>query len=89
MNRAWYRIVWILEVVSILLLALTLSLPILDYSRSEILDWYRHPSAETLRAVRDSQRREFMWRLTLSAPFAATAILLIFPLRKLRSKLKK
>jgi hypothetical protein len=89
MNRIWYRILWAFEVVLILVIALILAIPIMDYGQREHMAWFLHPSAETLKAWQEKRREEFRVRLSTAAPIATAALLLAFPLFRLRSKTKK
>ena len=84
MNRSWFPILWALEVIAILAVALLLMLPIQDYAMREFKEWQRHPSAETEKALRDKQREEPLLRLAITAPFATAALLLAIPLFRLR-----
>jgi len=68
MNRIWYGILWVFEVIAIAVVALLLLIPIQDYARREFSEWYLHPSAGTLRAFREKQSEEFRVRLSIAAP---------------------
>ena len=86
MNRTWYRILWVFEAITIVAFAFLLTMPVQDYAMREFKEWQRHPSAETEGAFRDKQREEPLMRLTVAAPFGATALLLTIPLYHLRRK---
>jgi hypothetical protein len=83
-GRAWYAVLWILEIAAIVLVALLLLLPIQDYARREHMAWYLHPSEENLRAFQAKQHEEFLVRLGLATPIAIAALVLAL---RLRSKL--
>jgi hypothetical protein len=85
-NHTWYRILWVFEAIALIALAFLLTIPIQDYAMREFKEWQRHPSIETERAFRDKQREEPLLRMTIAAPFAATALLLAIPLYRLRGK---
>jgi hypothetical protein len=85
-NRTCYRILWVFEAIAVIAVAFLLTIPIQDYAMREFKEWHRHPSIETERAFRDKQRVEPLLRLTIAAPFAATALLLAIPLYRLRGK---
>jgi hypothetical protein len=71
---------------AVIAVAFLLTIPLQDYAMREFKEWQRHPSIETERAFRDKQREEPLLRLTIAAPFAATALLLVIPLYRLRRK---
>jgi len=89
MNRTWYRILWFLELVVILVIALVLILPIQDYALREFREWQLHPSPETLAAFQQKSRQESQLRMIIAAPFAMAAVILAFPLVRLRTKSRK
>ena len=84
-NRAWYRVMWAIEITAILIVILVLTVPIQDYALREFKEWLSHPSPETLTAFRNKQEEEPRFRMIVSAPFVALAVLLAFPLYRLRS----
>jgi hypothetical protein len=88
MNRRWYWVLWVFEVMAIVIVSLILTLPTQDFERREFFEWYQLPSAETLRSLREKQHEEFQLRLSIAAPFATAALLLAFPLFRLRPKSK-
>jgi hypothetical protein len=88
-NRSWYRALWVFEVMAIVIAALILTIPSQDFLRREFIEWYQHPPAETLRALREKQHEEFRLRVSTATPFAIAAPLLPFPLFRLRPKSKK
>lgn len=88
-HGAWYAILWAFEVVAVVAVVLLLMLPIQDYARREHLEWYLHPSTETLRAFQTKQREEFLVRVGIAAPIATAAFFLALPLLRLRSKRRK
>lgn len=85
-GRAWYAILWFLEIVAIVLVVLLLMLPIQDYARREHLRWYLQPTAENWQAFQAKQREEFLVRLGVATPIAIVAIFLAL---RLRSKARK
>ena len=89
MNRRWYWLLWVFEVMAIAIVALILTIPTQDFARRAFDEWYQHPSTETLRALRQKQHEEFRLRLSTAMPFAIAALLLAFPLFWLRPKSKK
>ncbi len=89
MNRPWYRVFWVFEVVAILVVVFVLTVPIQDYALREFNKWYSHPSPETLKAFQEKRQEEFRLRLTIADPFGAAALLLAFPLVRFRSKSRK
>jgi len=86
MKRRWYRVLWVFEVMIIVVVALLLTIPTQDFVRREFEEWHRHPSADTLRAVREKQHEEYQLRLSRAGALAAVALLLAFPLIRLRPK---
>ena len=88
-NRPWYRVFWVFEVVAILVVVFVLTVPIQDYALREFNKWYSHPSPETLKAFQEKRQEEFRLRLTIADPFGAAALLLAFPLVRFRSKSRK
>ena len=89
MNRIWYRVLWFLEIVAILVVAFVLTIPIQDYALREFKEWQRHPSPETMKAFQEKSNEEPQLRMIIAVPFAVAAILLAFPLVKFRSKSPK
>ena len=87
-NRTWYRVLSIVEISAILIATFVLIVPIQDYTLSEFKKWYSHPSPETLMAFRNKQQEESHLRMTIAAPFVTLAVLLVFPLCRLRQKSK-
>jgi hypothetical protein len=85
-NRVWYLMLWVFEVVAVVGLVLALVLPIQDYSLKGYLEWQQHPSPETYKTFLEKQRQERAARLVIAVPFAATAVLLTGPLRRYRLK---
>jgi len=80
-GRVRHVILWLLEILEILLVALLLMLPIQDYARREHLRWYLNPSAENWQALQSKQREEFLVRLGIATPIAILALFLGFRLR--------
>jgi hypothetical protein len=87
-NRTWYRVLWVVELTLIAIVALLLILPIQDYALREFKEWYSHPSPETLTAFRNKQQEESRLRITIAVPFVTLAVVLAFPLYRLRRKSK-
>ena len=85
-NRIWYVMLWVFEVVAIVGLVLTLALPIQHYALKEFFEWRQHPSPETYKAFLEKQRQERSVRFLVAVPFGVTAVLLTGPLRKHRRK---
>jgi len=81
-----YRVLWVCEVVSIVIFAFVLTVPVQDYAMREFKEWYRNPSPDTLKAFRLKQEEESHLRLVTAAPFGIAALLLVFPLFRLRPK---
>ena len=69
MKRGWYSVFWILELLTIAVLALILWLPIQDYALREFKDWQRNPSPKTLKALQDKRQDEVRLRLTAARTF--------------------
>ena len=88
MKRGWHNILWILELLTIAVLALILVLPIQDYALREFKDWQRNPSPQKLKAFQDKRQDEPRLRMTIAVPFIALAVLLAFPLSRYRPKPK-
>ncbi len=86
MKRGRYSVFWILELLTIAVLALILWLPIQDYALREFKDWQRNPSPQTLKALQDKRQDEVRLRLTAAVPFLALAALLAFRLFQSRAK---
>jgi len=88
MDRVWYRILAVVEISAILIATFVLTVPIQDYALREFKEWYSHPSPETLTAFRNKQQEESRLRMTIAVPFVTLAVLLAFPLYRLRRKSK-
>jgi len=88
MKRGRYSVFWILELLTIAVLALILWLPIQDYALREFKDWQRNPSPKTLKALQDKRQDEVRLRLTAAVPFLALAALLAFRLFQSGAKSK-
>ena len=86
MKRKLVPIFWILELLTIAVLALILWLPIQDYGLREFENWQRNPSPQTLKAFQDKRQDEVLLRLAVAVPFMALAVLLAFPLFQSRAK---
>ena len=86
MNRTWYRLLWTIEVLSIVGLVLALTVPVQDYARKEFFEWWQHPSPDTYKALVEKQHREQAVRFMIAVPFGIMAVLLAGPLRKYRQK---
>ena len=89
MNRIWYRVLWFLEIVVILVVAFVLTIPIRDYALREFKEWQHHPSPEAMRAFQDKSNEESQLRMIIAAPFVVAAVLLAFPLVTFRAKSPK
>jgi len=88
MKRGWYSVFWILELLTIAVLALILWLPIQDYALRDFKDWQRNASPKTLKALQDKRQDEVRLRLTAAVPFLALAALLAIRLFQSRAKPK-
>jgi uncharacterized membrane protein len=88
MKRGWYSVSWILELLTIAVLALILWLPIQDFALREFKDWQRNPSPQTLKVLQDKRQDEVRLRLTAAVPFLALAALLALRLFRSRAKSK-
>ena len=69
MKHISYRVLWVCEVVSIVIFAFVLTVPVQDYAMREFKEWYRNPSPDTLKAFRLKQEEESHLRLVTAAPF--------------------
>jgi hypothetical protein len=49
-GRVWHAVLWAVEIIAIVFVALLLMLPIQDYARREHLRWYLHPSVDSWQA---------------------------------------
>jgi hypothetical protein len=87
-DRTWYRLLSVVEISAIVIATFALTVPIQDYALSEFKKWYSHPSPETLMAFRNKQQEESHLRMTVAVPFVTLAVLLAFPLYRLRPKSK-
>jgi hypothetical protein len=85
-GRVWHAVLWAVEIIAIVLVALLLMLPIQDYARREHLRWYLQPSVENWQAFQAKQREEFLVRLSVATPIAVVAVFLAL---RLRSKSRK
>jgi len=88
MNRALYVILWVLEIVAIMAIALVLVVPVQDYALREFIEWREHPSSETYKAFVERQKQERAVRFIIAVPLGITAIVLTVPLKKYRQKLR-
>ena len=79
-GRVPRAILWVLEILAVLLVALLLILPIQDYARREHLRWYLNPSAENWQAFQSKKLEEFLVRLGIATPIAILALFLGFRL---------
>jgi ABC-type phosphate transport system permease subunit len=89
MNRTWYRVLWFLELVVILVIALVLILPIQDYALREFKEWQLHPSPETLTAFQQKSHEESQLRMIIAGSLAVAAVILAIPIVRFRSKSRK
>ena len=80
-GRLWHAVLWGVEIIAIVLVALLVMLPIQDYARREHLRWYLHPSVENWQAFKAKQREEFLVRLGVATPIAVAAVFLALRLR--------
>jgi hypothetical protein len=85
-NRALYGLLWVLEILAIVVLVLVLALPNPDYAMRQAIEWQKHPSPETYKALLEKKRQGIALRLVFALPFGVTAVLLTGPLRKHRRK---
>jgi hypothetical protein len=74
-------VLWVLEILAILLVALLLTLPMQDYARREHLRWYLNPSAENWQTFQCKQHEEFFVRLGIATPIAFLTLFFGFRLR--------
>lgn len=82
MNRAWYVVLWVFEVLAIIGLVLALTVPVQDYALKEYIAWQQHPSPETYKAFLEKKRQERAVGFIIAIPFGITAVLLSGPVRK-------
>jgi len=87
-NRTWYRVLWVVEIIAIVIATFVVTVPIQDYALREFKAWVSHPSPEAFTAFRNKQQEESRLRMTIAAPFVTLAILLALPLYRLRPKSK-
>ena len=87
-SRTWYRILSIVEISAIVIATFVVIVPIQDYALREFKEWLSHPSPETLAAFHNKQQEESQVSTTIAAPFVTLAVLLAFPLYRLRPKSK-
>src|SRR5207244_9762694 len=87
-SRTWYRILWVVEIIAIVIATFVVTVPIQDYALREFKEWLSRPSPEALSAFRNKQQEESRLRMTIAAPFVTLAILLALPLYRLRPKSK-
>jgi hypothetical protein len=85
-GHVWHAVLWAVEIIAVVLVALLLMLPIQDYARREHLRWYLQPSVENWQAFQAKQREEFLVRLGVATPIAVAAVFLAL---RLRSKSRK
>ena len=79
-NRTWYRLLWVLEVLAFVGVILPFTLPLRDYQ--EFIEWRQHPSPETYKAYLEKQRQELGIRFMIAAPLGVAVALLAGPLIK-------
>ena len=87
-SRTWYRILWVVEIIAIVIATFVVTVPIQDYALREFKEWLGRPSPEALSAFRNKQQEESRLRMIIAAPFVTLAILLALPLYRLRPKSK-
>lgn len=88
MNRMWYVVLWVLEVLAIAGLVLAFALPIQDNALREYIQWQQHPSAETYKAFLEKHTQVHAVRFIFAVPCGVTALLLTGPLKRYRQKLR-
>jgi hypothetical protein len=88
-NRAWYVLLWMGEILAIVGLVLALTLPVQDYALREYIAWQQHPSPETYKAFLEKKRQEQALGFIIAIPFLITALLLSGPLRKYGGKSRR
>jgi hypothetical protein len=88
-NRAWYVLLWAVEILAIVGLVLALTLPVQDYALREYIAWQQHPSPETYKAFLEKKRQERAVGFIIAIPFGITAVLLSGPLRKYGGKSRR
>lgn len=86
MNRAYYALLWVCEIVAIVGLVLAIALPIQDYALREFRQWQQRPSPETYKAFIEKHEQERGVRFIFAGPFGVTAVLLTGPLKRCRRK---
>lgn len=87
-NRIWYVVLWVFEVLAIAGLVLAFALPIQNHALREYIQWQQHPSPETYKAFLEKHRQENSLRLLIAVPCAVAAGLLAGPLKRHRQKLR-
>ena len=87
-NRTFYVVLWVFEVLAIIAMVLAMVLPIQDYALREFIEWREHPSSETYQLYIEKQRQERAVRFIIAIPFGVTAVVLTAPLKKYRQKLR-
>jgi hypothetical protein len=81
-----YRVLWFLEISTIVALFLVLSVPIQDYAMKEYKEYSRHPSPETFKAFQDKKGEEPWVRRRIAIPIAALALGLAIPIFRIRRR---
>jgi ABC-type maltose transport system permease subunit len=89
LSRISYSLLIVVEMLTIIVIALLLILPIQDYALREFKDYLRNPSSETSAAFRQKQQEEPRIRVAIAAPFGAAALLMAIPLFRHRQKSRK
>jgi len=87
-NRIWYRVLWVVEIIAIVIATFVVIVPIQDYALREFKEWLSHPLPEAFTAFRNKQQEESCLRMTIAAPFVTLAILLALPLYRWRPNSK-
>jgi hypothetical protein len=81
-NRPWYVLLWMGEILAIVGLVLALTLPVQDNALKEYIAWQQHPSAETYKVFLEKKRQDRAVGFIVAIPFAIMVALLSGPLRR-------
>jgi hypothetical protein len=82
----WYRALWLVEIILMLLLALVLLLPIQDYAMREFKEYLENPSPQRLKTFQDKSAEETQLRHGIALPIAAVVVILAIPLYRRRNR---
>ena len=84
-----YRVLWFVEIVLVVLLALVLLVPVQDYAMREFKEYMQNPSPATLKTFQNKSAEESQLRLMIVIPLAAVVSTLTIPIFRIRNRSRR